>query len=149
VNVPAVNVIAAHELRVAADKADADPSLPRCQWLTDALRRTADVLVDPEMYRTRDEPELQDFPPQHINGDRSDDRIENLAVLDIADHTRLHVAELLDARWPHRVTAEWSSHSPACVECDTTKRPHGGNGYCRRCYARNYMRQRRLDVNRP
>jgi hypothetical protein len=35
----------------------------------------------------------------HINGDRLDNRIENLAVLSKAEHTRLHMTGLKKRRW--------------------------------------------------
>jgi hypothetical protein len=35
----------------------------------------------------------------HINGDKSDNRLENLEVLSISAHTRLHCEELLKKRW--------------------------------------------------
>ncbi|HXJ92657.1 MAG TPA: HNH endonuclease [Terriglobia bacterium] len=44
----------------------------------------------------------------HINGDRSDDRLENLEVLSKSDHTRLHTLEAWSRgpQGPAKLTAE-------------------------------------------
>lgn len=78
----------------------------------------------------------------HRNGDQSDDRIENLELMDIRDHSRLHnpaANAARRARWQF----EWSRRHPACIECDETTTPHYARGLCRRCYHRNHQRARR------
>jgi NADH pyrophosphatase NudC (nudix superfamily) len=78
----------------------------------------------------------------HINGDCSDDRPENLELLDIREHGALHAPEALAARRANRRFA-WSRDYPRCVECSTDTDPYFASGQCRRCYHRNYMRARR------
>lgn len=58
----------------------------------------------------------------HINGIKTDNRIENLRVLTMSDHGKL---QKLD---------QWSKKYAACVKCKKTDRPHQGNGLCTRCY---------------
>jgi hypothetical protein len=80
----------------------------------------------------------------HINGDCTDDRIENLALVDIRDHGRHHGRQGWVARkaaWQY----EWSAEHAACVECGTTERKHQGHGLCARCDARLRMRRRRAE----
>ena len=59
----------------------------------------------------------------HRNQIKSDNRPENLELLDRAEHTRLHMEE-----YP------WSKHSPCCIVCGTTERKHNARGMCNRCY---------------
>ncbi len=76
----------------------------------------------------------------HINGDPADDRIENLQVLSVAEHTRLHHADNEAARrakWKYT----WSTNHSCCQECGTTERRHGGKGLCERCYFRLRARE--------
>ena len=61
----------------------------------------------------------------HRNGDKTDNRLENLELLSQSDHVRLHSA-----------TVGWSRNYDACVECRTTKRKHMARGLCGNCYAR-------------
>ncbi len=78
----------------------------------------------------------------HINGDPTDDRPENLALLGIREHGALHSPDgqaARAARWKH----DWSRDYPACRDCGTTSDPHWCTGKCRRCYQRGYMRLRR------
>jgi hypothetical protein len=42
----------------------------------------------------------------HINGDRADDRLENLAVLSAVDHHRLHIEQGDTGRKPYKLTRE-------------------------------------------
>jgi len=88
-------------------------------------------------------PLREDEVVHHINGDPSDDRIENLEVMTNAEHTALHRDELIAARWPHLTRGEWSSHGPCCAECGTTEKPHGGRGLCRSCYHRHWRQERK------
>lgn len=76
----------------------------------------------------------------HINGDRTDDRLENLEVLSPEAHGLLHAptAEAVRARWEY----EWSQDHACCVECGTVERPHTGHGECSRCYFRNLSRRK-------
>lgn len=69
----------------------------------------------------------------HRNGDKSDNRPENLEILSSAEHRRLHNSQ--------RVCAlGWARHYPCCVTCGTTDRPHIARGMCSPCYHK-YKRQ--------
>ena len=78
----------------------------------------------------------------HRNGNTTDDRIENLELLDIRDHGALHSPEGRAARASNR-RFDWSRDYPCCTECGTDSDPYFAAGKCRRCYHRTYMRQRR------
>jgi hypothetical protein len=78
----------------------------------------------------------------HVNRDRTDDRRENLELVDIREHARIHAGEGARARAANQ-RYEWSNHAPACVVCGTDERPHFAKGSCGRCYSREYMRARR------
>ena len=69
----------------------------------------------------------------HVNGDSTDDRLENLRVLSPAEHHALHgqdVSAAIRADWAH----DWSAEHACCVECSTVDRPHMAKGLCSRCY---------------
>lgn len=61
----------------------------------------------------------------HLNGDRADNRIENLAVIPKGDHTRLHMRQI-----------GWSRQATQCRACGTTERRHQAKGLCGTCYVR-------------
>jgi hypothetical protein len=82
----------------------------------------------------------------HLNGDRADDRLENLRLVTTVEHARLHQPEhdaLMRATWKY----EWSLDHPSCAECGTTARKHTGRGLCSRCYFRD--RARRIHGHAP
>lgn len=64
----------------------------------------------------------------HRNGDRTDNRLDNLELLSRNDHLRLHA--------PDRLPKGWAHHFDSCQSCGTTNRPHHSKGLCYRCYAR-------------
>lgn len=79
----------------------------------------------------------------HLNGDSSDDRIENLELIDPSAHGALHARQSWDdrkANWEY----PWSEHFAVCLICWKTDRPHVGNGLCSRCSSRVRNRARRL-----
>lgn len=75
----------------------------------------------------------------HLNGDPTDDRIENLQVLTASDHAKLHAPDRLAGQRAKRGDG-WSPELPGCAECATTERPHMAHGLCGRCYSRVYQR---------
>jgi len=60
----------------------------------------------------------------HINGDRSDNRPENLMVMTMLEHNRLH----------HGLNGAWSRNFDACIRCGTDERRHEARGLCLACY---------------
>lgn len=61
----------------------------------------------------------------HINHDGLDNRLENLELLNHAEHMTAELT-LPAGRWTRR----WN----ACTACGGTSRRHAGNGLCKRCY---------------
>lgn len=61
----------------------------------------------------------------HINGEKTDNRVENLQLMTQSEHMRLHVT--VDG---------WSRKYDRCVECGTTERKHAGRGLCHYCSER-------------
>ena len=74
----------------------------------------------------------------HINGIRTDNRPENLVVLDRSVHIGLHAT----GRGPDG----WAYHHQQCRSCGTTERPHKSKGLCERCYVRQWRAYRCLDA---
>lgn len=67
---------------------------------------------------------LPDEVVHHINGDTSDDRIENLVVTNSRTHQRMHT--LLGSKWARKYDR--------CRACGSNERRHGAKGLCERCY---------------
>lgn len=63
----------------------------------------------------------------HLNGDRSDNRPENLVVLGISEHAILHEEHHF------RPAGQWSVKHAACIDCGRTSVPHSSHGRCRAC----------------
>jgi hypothetical protein len=62
----------------------------------------------------------------HENEDTLDNSLENLILLDAADHTREHLA----------LNGRWSVKFICCIDCATTSKRHVGHGRCTACYQR-------------
>src|SRR3990167_10798179 len=60
----------------------------------------------------------------HINGNRIDNRIENLQVMSYEEHSRHHIP---------KKNGRWSLRFDKCVHCGTTNLPHHVNGFCGGC----------------
>jgi hypothetical protein len=63
----------------------------------------------------------------HINGDKVDNRIENLELTD----RREHVGK-------HGLNGRWSRKHDRCITCGGTESRHSGNGECNLCYMKRY-----------
>lgn len=72
----------------------------------------------------------------HKNRIVDDDRIENLEVMDVNDHNRLHANDL-------KTSGRWAWKYDKCVECGTTEQSHKGHGLCTRCSDRKRWPSRR------
>lgn len=64
----------------------------------------------------------------HINGNPSDDRIDNLVITTQRKHARLHYLG---------GESGWSKGYLMCASCKSTKRRHRAFGLCVNCYKRN------------
>ena len=74
------------------------------------------------------------------NGNKLDNRPENLIVLTRAQHSALHTK--LDNPNPKLTDGRWSKKWSACRKCGTTEQKHYAQGYCETCY-RALRRHRR------
>ncbi len=76
------------------------------------------------------------FDIHHINGIRTDNRLENLEIVSHAMHTSRHKI----GKDPHPLLT-WAKHFDRCVVCGTNDRPHKTHGRCDRCdaYARRHQ----------
>lgn len=72
----------------------------------------------------------------HINGDSTDDRLENLQLLSRSDHLRLH-----GNNGGRRV--KWARGFDRCRECGNDQRRHDGLGLCGACYQRMWSQRRK------
>lgn len=61
----------------------------------------------------------------HINGIRTDNRIENLQILSNSEHCFIHMK-----------LTKWSRNFEKCVSCGTKEIGHNAKGYCKKCYDR-------------
>src|SRR5262245_26989287 len=64
----------------------------------------------------------------HRNGDRTDNRLENLELMSWHAHGKIHGPESR-GKGDH-----WALKHDACVECGTTERRHYARGLCSPCY---------------
>lgn len=72
----------------------------------------------------------------HINGNKSDNRIENLLLLSISEHSKLHGAQKERHKRAYHCTPEtWlKTKYKNCKKCNTTTIRHRGHGLCQKCY---------------
>lgn len=69
----------------------------------------------------------------HINGDKTDNRIENLELHTRASH-----------RLVHTTNGRWATNYDKCVICGRTDSEHKSKGQCGRCYIRIRRANKRL-----
>ena len=70
----------------------------------------------------------------HINGNRQDNRIENLRIVSREEHMRIH--------YPPDRPKPWSMKHDACIECGRSDRRHAGHGLCNTCESRHRNKKR-------
>ena len=62
----------------------------------------------------------------HIDGNKTNNQIENLAVVNGKEHAAIHLV----------LEDQWAKEYDRCAECGTTERKHLAQGLCFRCYQR-------------
>jgi len=67
----------------------------------------------------------------HKNGQKQDNRLENLTLVENRAHQALHREE-------RSLNGRWSVAHDRCADCGTTDRPYKAQGLCRLCYGRRY-----------
>lgn len=63
----------------------------------------------------------------HLNGNKTDNRPENLVILGIREHAQLHEAHHFQR------ASRWSVRFDACIDCGRTSVRHASHGRCRSC----------------
>ncbi len=66
----------------------------------------------------------------HLNGNKGDNRIENLQLMSLSEHAILH----------HPRSQRWARDHDQCIECGTSETRHNGHGLCENCYAVSYRK---------
>jgi hypothetical protein len=75
----------------------------------------------------------------HLNGDPTDDRIENLAIVSPSEHAQIHAADISAGKRNH----QWAARHTACMTCGRVDRKHQGRGLCSYCYFQDRERVKR------
>ena len=92
----------------------------------------------------------RDEEVHHINGDKINNRIENLVVMSKSQHAREHGRSSfrLDALRRGNIKSifnmrklmgsKWTKENTQCRSCGTNVIKHGGKGLCKKCYLHEY-----------
>ena len=95
----------------------------------------------------------------HINGNKTDNRVENLMVLDRVEHGKEHFRENKDfylkkikigkkismQNWEKWKKDNWSKKHQRCLICGTMEIKHQANGRCKKCYLKLYQKTNERD----
>lgn len=71
----------------------------------------------------------------HLDGDKQNNRLENLALVENHAHQEIHRAE-------RSLNGRWSVAHERCVQCGTTDRPHQARGLCNLCHGRQVYKSK-------
>ena len=82
----------------------------------------------------------------HKNGDKLDNRIENLELLSQVEHIAEHRKQLRKA-YTDKFTTKWAWKFDKCIDCGTTDRRHVSGGRCVNCYHSNWGKNNRDKKN--
>ena len=86
----------------------------------------------------------------HLNGIKTDNRIENLVITTSSLHAKEHAdparsrragkksAAIERKKWKSFIDKNWSVDHRACIKCRSTRLRHQARGLCRTCYLRIY-----------
>lgn len=81
----------------------------------------------------------------HKNGNKLDNRLENLELMSQTEHIREH-HEML-----HNLSklkeGQWSRKYPECVDCTTVEVKHAAFGRCYNCYMSGWSKSNRVKKN--
>jgi len=80
----------------------------------------------------------------HLNRITDDNRPENLAVMTMSEHAKLHHPGKTKL-YRH---GRWSLHYDRCIACGLTERPFRSAGMCDRCHGRWWQKNKRLSALR-
>jgi hypothetical protein len=116
-------------------------------WFNKKLGRWMVWVDGRQMYRYRwvmeqhlGRPLEADEQVHHINGDSTDDRLDNLRLISPDEHGRIHAFDSVMVRGA-RIGSQWHP-GESCALCGRTERPHYSLGMCDPCYQRDYRKRR-------
>lgn len=78
----------------------------------------------------------------HRNGDKTDNRLENLMLVGNAAHQAIH-------RRDRSLNGRWSFVADRCASCGTATSPHKARGLCKPCYDRLFYKSKAGQRSRP
>lgn len=92
-------------------------------WTPDGYRYEHRIVAEQTLGRSLERTEQV----HHLNGDKTDNRPENLVVLGIREHALLHEEHHF------KRARRWSVKFDACIDCGRTSIRHSSHGRCGTC----------------